>query len=619
MLRNQSIAKKISLYVALLILAISGILGVFAYQNGSSAVLEEVERALIMVAEDASMYIESEIRIRLSILETLAERPEIKNMVWREQRSVLQSELSRINEFIDLGIVNLDGQITYTDGSTADLANRPHVIGALSGKSLVSDLVISRTDGSVVLLYAVPIRKNGQIIGVLEGRGDGLALNNIVRDLGFGPAGWAHIFGSDGTVFAHPNTEHIFNQDNLFTTTSLLEVGKAVQSVGLGNTGIARFNLEGTNRLNGLAPIPSTGWTVGIGAMEEDVLGNINQMRISLTLIAIFLCFMGVGLAIFIASQIANPLRQVQTVIEAVAEGDLTKTADIRSQDEVGRVATALNTTIASIQNVMRSVTGATDELAGTSQQMAAASEEISASIEEVASTTNQFSSSLDLMAGNAQNMGKNVQEISNKAAQGEAAIEDIVLQINALHNSTRELATNIGDLGSLSDQIGNIVNVIGDIAEQTNLLALNAAIEAARAGEHGRGFAVVADEVRHLAEQSARATTEITSLICRIQTGVSEVVVDMNDGAAQAGTAVKSVDESGEVLRSILVEVEGIVSAVQEISAGLDETNRGGHEIASATQEQAASIEEVASSSQALTDMGLKLQDLVSHFRLND
>lgn len=618
MYKIKSIALKISIYIGLLVLIICAGLGFLAYNNGSSAVLAEIEHALIMQAEEASRYLESRFEVQLTLLEAIAERPEIKNMDWKEQQSIILAEAKRLSQFLALGVVDRNGLARYSDGSTAELGDRDHIIKALAGKPVVSDLITSRIDNSLVLMYAVPIKNNGQVVGVLVGRQDGTMLSDVTDRLGYGDNGWAYIFHQDGTVYAHPDRNYILDHANIFTETGILaNVGRAVRELGVGNTGAVGFTLNNTARLSGLAPIPSTGWVIGVVALESDVLENVNQLRIFLILISVALFVLGIIAAIVIAKQIAHPLQEVQKVVESIADGDLTITAQVKSRDEVGKVAEALNATIVSVSKAMGLVSNATDELAGTSQQMAAASQEVSASIEEVASTTNQFSSALDMMNSNAQSMGETVQNISHQAAQGENAIEDIVKQMNGLHDNTQNMSGNIAKLGTLSNEIGKIVAVISAIADQTNLLALNAAIEAARAGEHGRGFAVVADEVRKLAEQSSAATSEITSLISQIQDGISSTVSGMDNSTNQTAQAMDSVNESGQILRSILRAVEGIVGQVQEISAGIEETNSGGHEIASATEEQAASIQQVASSAQDLTDMGLKLQELVRHFKL--
>lgn len=592
-------------------------LGLFAYFQSTAAVLEETEKALTYQAVEAARYVQATVAGHLDSLEAIVARPELKSMDWTEQEPVLLSELERIGHFLAFGVVDLNGFVRLTDGTTAEVRDRPYFIEALQGNSSVSDLVVSRADGTLVLVNAAPILDNGRVAGVLIATLDGASLSGITDSLGFGEGGWAFIIHRDGTVFAHDNREYIFDQRNIFADTgSLAAVGQAVKELG-GDTGVVRYVLDGTARINGLAPIPGTDWIIGVGALEKEVLGNISELGRNLILISVAFVIAGGCLAVLIGRRIARPLRRVQTVIEALASGDLTSTVTVKGEDEVGRVGDALNETILSLRRDLGIITGVTNELAETTEEMAATSEEISASVEEVASTTNQFASTLMEMNENSQNMSKTVRGISQRAAQGEAAIQNITQQMDELRANTQRMAEEISDLGSLSDKIGHIVDVIGDLADQTNLLALNAAIEAARAGEHGRGFAVVADEVRKLAEQSSGATTEITQLIHQIQAGITAAVTGMQAGSAQTGEAMASVHESGSILSSILDEVESIVSAVQGISSGLEQTSAGAQEIASATEEQAASIAHIASSAENLTNLGANLRRLVQQFIL--
>lgn len=616
----KSIATKISIYIGLLVLIICASLGVLAYNRSSSAVLAEIEKALIAEAEEASSYVESRFELQLTLLETIAQRAEIRSMIWQVQEPAIQSELERLSQFLAIGVADRNGFARFSDGTSADLADNDHIIRALAGESVVSELIISEIDNSLILVYAVPIKNNGQVMGVLLGRQNGTMLSDITDRLGHGENGWAYIFNQDGTIYAHPDRDYILNQANIFTDTGeLANVGRAVKEFGVDSTGTIGFTLNNTALISALTPIPSTGWIIGVAALESEVLANINQLRTFLIGFSIALFVLGIIAAMVIAKQIANPLQEMQEVVEYVADGDLTRTVQVKSDDEVGKVAKALNSTITRVSEAMSLVANATDELAGTSQEMAAASEEVSASIEEVASTTNHFSSALDLMNNNAQSMEEAAQNISEQALQGESAIEEINKHMSALRDTTMAMSSDVANLGTLSGEVGRIVDVIGAIADQTNLLALNAAIEAARAGEHGRGFAVVADEVRQLAEQSFAATLEITSLIGQIQGGISSTVTGMENSASEAEQAMNSVEESGQLLRNILSAVEGIVGQVQELSAGIEESNSGGHEIASASEEQAASIQQVASSAQDLTDMGLRLQELVRHFKLQD
>jgi len=613
----KSIAGRVALYAGVLVFLICAGLGLFAYFQGTAVVLEEAEKALTIQAVEAGRYVQAVVAGNLDSLEAITARPELRSMNWGEQEPVLRSELERIGSFVAFGVADLTGFVRLTDGTTAQVQDRPYFIEAMKGNSSVSDLLVSRADSTLVLVNAAPIKDNGKVVGVLIATLDGASLSQITDRLGFGEGGWAFIFHRDGTLYAHDNREYIFEQTNIFSGTGhLAAAGRAIKTLG-SDTGVVRYVQDGTARINGVAPIPGTNWVIAVGAMEHEVLGNIKELGRVLVMISLAFVIVGGFLAVLIGRRIALPLRRVQTVIEALASGDLTNTVEIQGKDEVGRVGGALNETIVSLRRDLGIISGVTTELAETTQEMAATSQEISASVEEVASTTNEFASTLGAMNENSQNMSKTVQGISKRAAQGEAAITNITQQMDELRANTQRMAEEISDLGDLSDEIGHIVDVIGDIAEQTNLLALNAAIEAARAGEHGRGFAVVADEVRKLAEQSSKATTEITQLIHQIQAGITAAVTGMQEGSAQTGDAMVSVHESGSILSSILDEVEGIVSVVQGISSGLEQTSAGAQEIASATEEQAASIAHIANSAENLTNLGANLRRLVQQFKL--
>ena len=619
MFYQRSLAAKIAVYTGTLLFFVCVGLGVLAISYSSSAVVEEVETALIMQAQKAAEYLESRFETYLTALEAIAARPEIKGMNWEQQRPVIESEEQRLTAFEVLGVVDRSGFARYSDGTTANLGDRDYIISALGGRAAVSDVIVSRVSNTVVLMYAVPIRDNGRVMGALIGRRNATALSDITDELGFGARGYAYIIGDDGTLYAYPNRQLVLQQVSIFDDTgSFANAGRAIRAFGLGKNGVVRYSLDdGAGRMVGLAPVDSTGWTIAVGAMEADVLGNVTQLRNFFIGISLAFLAAGIAAAAYLGRRIAHPLTEVKEVIEALADGDLTKRTDIQLQDEVGIVAGALNRTIGSIRDAMTLVAGTTDELADTSGQMAAAAQEVTASVEEVASTTNQFSSTLETMNNNTQSMGKDVQDVAVRASSGENAVRDIMKQISELSESMQTLADEVSGLGVVSEEIGSIVSVITAIAEQTNLLALNAAIEAARAGENGRGFAVVAEEVRKLAEQASTATAEITTLVRRVQEGVQGAVSGMDKGARQADGVMNSINESGQALHSILEAVTGMVGRMEDISSGIEQINTGGQEIASASEEQAASIAQVATSAQDLTQMSERLRTLVGRFKL--
>lgn len=615
---RRSIAGRISFSVGVLILVICLGLGFLAYLRGSSAVIKQVEQTLLMQAEESAHYVESRITIHLSTLEAIAARPEIQSMDWTLQQPVLQSELERLGIYEALSVVYPNGDAMHEDGTVGNEGDRDYVQRAFSGTATVSDLIVNRATGTVVFGIAAPIKVDDQVVGVLMARASAVSLSEITARLTFGESGAAFIVSRDGTILAGPVREYVLEQRNVFTDTAeLAPIGEAIRELGVGNVGVVRYPYLDDTVITALAPMPQTGWMIGIGALESEVLSDVYDLMRYMAVISLGFLAVGIIVSVIVSRRIAAPLIQQKTVVGGIADGDFTQTVPVKTSDEVGALGRALNQTVESMRHALGLTSDTTHRVKITSEELAAAAEEVSASIEEVASVTNQFSSSLDDMNNNAQRMNTKVQEISKQVTDGTEAIVNITGQMNSLRDNIQRMALEVGELGTLSKQIGNIAGMIEDIAEQTNLLALNAAIEAARAGEHGRGFAVVAEEVRKLAEQSSEATTEIGTLITQIQARISSAVADMSQGSNQADQAIAQVHESSDLLNSILGVVEEIMTQITEFSGALKQLNVGGHEVASATGQQAAAIEKVAGSAQELTEICSKLRMIVDRFKL--
>lgn len=619
-LRFRKVSTRIAVYAVLLLTVTCVGLAYLAYNQGSQAVMEEVERAVTLVSQEAAGFLESRLQGQLEVLSTIAARSEMMWMDWGAQRLALRSEIERLTDFRRFGVVNPEGNIRYNDNTTAQAGDEPYITSAFAGIATVSDLIIDEETGEMAVVLAVPIISYDKVVGVLLGERGYDTLGEIVDHLGFGEQGWAYILSQDGTVMAHPNSELVLGNVNIFDQSSpLAPVGEALAEMGLSNPGVIRYQTsDGARRIDALAPIAMTGWTLAVGAIESDVLGNIESLRTFMSVISIIFIAVGVGASLVLGRQIARPLETVQQVMEEVAKGSFASRVQIHTEDEVGRVGTALNRTVEEVQRAIRGVADATNDLARMSREMAVASEEVSASVEEVASTTNAFSATIEQVHSRTMGVRDRAQQISNEAVRGEGALNEIIKQLGAVREDTHALSNDINQLDSLSTEIGSIVSTITAISDQTDLLALNAAIEAARAGEHGRGFAVVADEVRSLAEQTSKAAAEIGELIREIQQGIKAAVGGMGLGAQRADVALEQVKESGHILQEILQTIGGIVEEVQHIATGLDEVNYSGTEIAGVTEEQAASIAQVSNSAQSLLEMAGHLQGLISRFQLD-
>jgi len=224
----------------------------------------------------------------------------------------------------------------------------------------------------------------------------------------------------------------------------------------------------------------------------------------------------------------------------------------------------------------------------------------------------------------NTQTLNETAEKTREAARKGEGAVEQTVKGMDSIKIKVFETAKKIRDLGEHSQQIGEIVQVIDDIAEQTNLLALNAAIEAARAGEHGKGFAVVADEVRKLAERSGKATKEIAELIGNIQKVTGEAVAEMEAGTSEVEQGAGLAVDAGNALKEILQNVEDTYRQIQNISAASEQISASSHEVvstvnnvSSVTEQNTAATEEMSASADRLAGMARELKDIVARFRV--
>jgi methyl-accepting chemotaxis protein len=297
---------------------------------------------------------------------------------------------------------------------------------------------------------------------------------------------------------------------------------------------------------------------------------------------------LAVVLALLVARMILTPLRKVSVVLDALAEGDLSKDADVDQRDEVGSMATTVNRATASLRQTVSDLASHSVALGGAAQSLAETSRESTASADTgaqqaaaVASSAASMSSNIQTVAAGAEEMGASIREISHSATQA-AGVASRAVEVTAATSGV------MAKLGESSAEIGNVIKVITAIAEQTNLLALNATIEAARAGEAGKGFAVVASEVKDLAQETAKATEDIGGRVGAIQTDT-------------AG-AVTAIEEISEIIGRINEFQTTIASAVEEQTVTTNEMSRNVAEAAAAGGQVATTIHEVASSVQRTT-----------------
>jgi methyl-accepting chemotaxis protein len=397
--------------------------------------------------------------------------------------------------------------------------------------------------------------------------------------------------------------------------------------------------------------------------MEEGSKTNSEMVHSVITTVLIFsiVAFaLAILIGIIITRMITKPILSLAEAAEKIASGDLTQDdIKVKNRDEIGNLTNSFNQMKMNLRQLIRQVGLNAEQVAATSEELSANAEQTSKVTEQISIAIQEVAVGSEKQVSNATEVAQAVAEISkgmnqatssiqsvadltttanDKANVGNTVVTQTVEQINLVQHSVSETAEVVNALGEKSEEIGQIVELITQIADQTNLLALNAAIEAARAGEQGRGFAVVADEVRKLAEQSGHAAGQIRDLIQEVQTEAEKAVQSMNDGTTVVKEGIKMVHQTGEAFRDIVKSIEQIAAESREVSAIVEQVNASSQSmvemmegvahiaeqsagnaqnVAASAEEQNASMEEVSSSAEALSKMAQDLQEVINKFKV--
>ncbi|MFX3673606.1 MAG: methyl-accepting chemotaxis protein [Paenisporosarcina sp.] len=404
-----------------------------------------------------------------------------------------------------------------------------------------------------------------------------------------------------------------------------------------------------------------------IGKIIIDSSNELNQTNKSFvtqaTLIIVIVIVLSVVifgvLGLFISRMIVNPIKSLQSLMKQAGDGDLTVQGVNQSKDEIGMLNQSFNQMTSTLRQILQQVTSTSEMVAASSEELTANSEETTRATELIAHTMEEMangstqqihsveetfvivkevSSGVQQIATNAKQVELTALEASEKAVNGNETIGQAIAQMKSINETVNGLSGVVRGLGEKSNEIGQIVESITNIASQTNLLALNAAIEAARAGEQGKGFAVVADEVRKLAEESAKSAQQIASLISSIQIQTQDAVHSMDQASGEVDTGIQVVNTAGEsfkqiqhVVSQVSIEIQEVSTAIEQMSIGtnrivtnidviteISETvSSGTQNVSAASEEQLASMEEIASSSSALSGMAEELQVMISKFKV--
>mgnify|MGYP000989748872 FL=1 len=581
----------------------------------------------------------------------------------------LQDVKQNTEVFSNLAYTDVNGIGFDSDGNDLDRSSRAYLPQVVqSGKTIVSEPVISDVTGKVVSVIAVPVIENGVVTGVVGGSIGLSRFDETLSKMATYHTGQLVVMDETGLVIIHPNEpaqvgKLDFSKEvsSVKISTSLVDAFKSV--IDKDEPVLAHYERESGEEMTGtLVPIHLDGrrWVIMSEASDSEILADAHTLLMVLAGLTVVILLAISVIIFFISNSFAANVQKAVHVCEVINSGDLRETPKtITSQDELGQLSDGLvkmrhtlNTLIQRIQSNAAELSTSAEGLTDASQQSAEASNHVAMSITEIAEGVERQSEASSSVAnatasisGQAEEMSKQVgtvAEVTNntveRVREGRRSIDEVVKYMEQIKTGSETVDAAISALGKSSEEISHSVEVIGSIAEQTNLLALNAAIEAARAGEHGRGFAVVAEEVRKLAEESGEFSKKISETMQSVQADMERAIDAGKHGDEYVGHGLDSVRTADEVFQSIAESIQQLGDGVKDITAGIrkmeDETQTvraqieeiqkvstanadGAQNVSAATEEQSASMQEIAASTRRLSGLADELADETKKFKI--
>ena len=375
------------------------------------------------------------------------------------------------------------------------------------------------------------------------------------------------------------------------------------------------------------------GWVIGTGIYIDDVTAHVRHIQIGIGIALLVILAVSILLAWLVSRTVTGPIKAVVDTIRDIAqgEGDLTRRLPILGKNEIGELSEWFNTFIGKLHGIICQVSGSSLQLASSSLQLQQTTKQMIESIAQLSSQSTSLATAGEEMSATSGDIANNCHQAAGnaggatrKANQGAAVVGQSIAVMTSIAERVQNAASTVDALGVRSEQIGAIIGTIEDIADQTNLLALNAAIEAARAGEQGRGFAVVADEVRALAERTTRATKEIGEMIKAIQKETKDAVTSMEQSVTQVEQGTSHASESGRSLQEILDIINDVTEQISQIATAAEEQTATTREISSnvmnlndLAKQNDHALHETAVAANDVSRQAEELRELVGQFRL--
>lgn len=667
MKRNKSLKVKLTVYILGMMIISFSVLTFLAMNVGKRALEGNTKALLLQSSKELDEKIEANIKIYLQNVETVAAVPRIKDqtVAWEAKKEILDSN-AQINSYEKIGIADLKGNLTYINGETYNISNEEFYKKALAGEINISKVLSGNNGDERYVCIAAPIKNESKLEGVLVAYKSTKFLQDICEKTSFLKNGACYILDHEGTDIADKDISYAKEKHNsqkkVKEDKSFEELANIEKNMMAGKQGVGEYKLNGVPQYIAYSPLKAINCSAGVYVDITEALGQLGFLFKTLLIATAVLMVIMAIVIVKLTSVILKPILFVKGHIDTIGNGDFTQVLEekyLRQSDEIGQMCNTLHNTqnqigelISEIKESSNDIDSNATNLAALSEELSALTENISTAINEVASGTNNQASDLSDIVAKLNGFGDKINEVSSNmnditsmskkirenSNNSNEDMKNLIVSIEDFNKVFLEFSKNIANMNGDIKNVTDITGLINSIAEQTNLLALNAAIEAARAGEAGKGFAVVADEIRILAERSKESSQNIYKIINNLLVSTNVIVEEtdhMNrELELQKQNVEKSIDSFNEISTSVeeiaprigvinnkFEEIEkeksDILGTIESVTAVSEEISAAAEEILASTEDLNGSSEEVAASAQVLTNRTNAMSEKVSVFKV--
>lgn len=694
----KTVRLKMAVLFGVLMSVISICLATTAFITSEKSLVNETKRSMEKLAIQAGRAVSAKLQNHINAMEALSycEVFSYENPDKHEEAilRILNNEVTRGNN-IHMAFINGNGDALYEDGTRKNLKEKENYQKSIAGAAAISEPILTE-NGQLIMIYSVPIKKDNQIIGVLWAERNGLELGDLVGETNSSETGSAFIINGMGNTIAHSNEaimesllatleEKILSQgetpdaissatdkpDGVSSATMSQDtetnfIGythftKLQEAMAAGEIGYGEYEYNGIDKIMGYAPIENFGWSVGLEVNRDVALKSIGDMLLNFIVIGLIFLVITIIIVYLAAKKMSQPLEYLTDISYQMSMGDYTvgpESSYKNRKDEIGRLSVAFQSITDSTsallrenQDISKQMSEASQKLDYMIQQFTLMMRDISSAVEQVARANmeqaegtqmgtyrlQEMDDLMELELHHMEGLNNSSEEVEKLKEEGFTILEDLAVKTSENSNLTEEIHQVFRETSESAGKIADISAMIGDITKQTKLLALNASIEASRAGENGKGFSVVANEVEHLAEAADRLSKEIAGVVeelsekslssmskmdhitktVTVQTKSVEMTVSKFKGIAGAiETTRNNIQILKDTIHAMGEKKSEIVKIIMDLSATSEENASGTEEVSVSVEEQSAYLDQIASLSKGLADTAEHLNNSIGKYK---